>query len=414
VNDQLISKANHFAIEKINSVKPFLVNVGKISKLVPTYPKNLILTSGAPLPWEEYEGGQREAILGAILFEGLAKEKKEAESKIIDKEILIAPCHDYGFIGSVTGVYSYSMPIFEIRNNVNGRSAYCSLFEGLIKEKITYGLYTVKTAENLEFLNETVVPVLQKSIQHTSGIDLTEIIRKAINMGDELHSRNSAASLLFTRSIYRSLLEQYPSNPNGVMETLDYLGNDYVFLRLGMAYCKLLADEIANIEHCTLVTAMSFSCKEFSIRVSGSGNRWFRSQLPKGQVKLFEGYSESDVAWMGGESCITETMGLGGFCQATALTLQDYSGGTPETMIENNTKMYEITIAEHPIFKIPYFRFKGTPLGIDIRKVVSRRITPVINMGVAHKDGGQIGAGVVNAPMECFIEAFNAFNKASK
>ncbi|MEK3937441.1 DUF1116 domain-containing protein [Sporosarcina sp. FSL W7-1349] len=404
-------KANAYALERIKSSDPYLVDVRTVEEVVPNFKKNMILTSGAPLPWEEYTGGQRNAILSGALFEGLAENLEDAESKITSGEITIAPCHDFGCIGSVTGIYTASMPVFVVEDRTNGNRAFCSPYEGAIEEKITYGLYTDNTRNNLLHLKEVVCNVIGIAVRESGGIALRPIIRRAINMGDELHSRNTAASLLFSRHLFPYLLEQYNTDPVAINQTLDYLNNDYNFLRLAMAACKVTSDTISNIKGCSIVTAMTFSCKEFAIRVSGLGDQWFRAPLPKGQVKLFEGYTDADVSWMGGESCITETMGLGGFVQAAAFTLQDYSGGTPELMIENNNKMYEITLDEHPEYKIPVFQFRGAPLGIDIHRIVESGITPVINMGVAHKDGGQIGAGVVSAPTICFEKATKAYNK---
>ena len=74
-----------------------------------------------------------------------------------------------------------------------------------------------------------------------------------------------------------------------------------------------------------------------------------------------------------------------------------------------NLEMYEITQGEHEYFKIPYFGYRGTPTGIDIRKVVTTGITPVIDAGVAGKDGGQIGAGTVRPPLATFQAALKAF-----
>lgn len=408
---EIRNHANEQVIDKIKQSRPTLVDMGIVGEEVPNFKKNMILTSGAPLPWNEYEGGQRNAIIFGAIFEGLANNEKEADEKIRSGEIIIKPCQDYNCIGSVTGIYTASMPVFIVEDENTGIRSFCNLYEGEIHEKLTYGLYTQKTKENIIFLRDTVMPVLKNAIKASGGLDLREIIRRAINMGDELHSRNTAASLLLTRQLMYYLLEQYKNKPKETMETLRYLENDYNFLRLSMAACKALSDSFKYIKGSSIVTAMAFSCKEFSIRVSGTGEQWFRAPLPKGQVKLFKGYNEEDVAWMGGESSITETMGLGGFVQAAALTLQDYSGGTPEKMINNNERMYEITLDEHPIYKIPIFQFRGIPIGIDIFKVIEKGITPVINMGVAHREGGQIGAGVVNAPIECFQQAVEAYNE---
>ena len=88
-----------------------------------------------------------------------------------------------------------------------------------------------------------------------------------------------------------------------------------------------------------------------------------------------------------------------------------YFGGVPRDAINTTLDMYEITFAEHKQFSIPYLDFRGTPTGIDIRKVVEKQIAPRVNTGVAHKDPGvgQVGAGVVSAPMSVFEDALVAF-----
>jgi len=49
-------------------------------------------------------------------------------------------------------------------------------------------------------------------------------------------------------------------------------------------------------------------------------------------------------------------------------------------------------------------------MGIDLVKVLNTGILPIINTGIAHKKPcmGQIGAGIVRAPMECFKKALKA------
>ena len=73
--------------------------------------------------------------------------------------------------------------------------------------------------------------------------------------------------------------------------------------------------------------------------------------------------------------------------------------------------MGQITEAKNSKFGIPSLDFEGTPTGIDIRKVVETGILPSINSAVVHKSSGagQIGAGIVHAPYECFTKALTAF-----
>ena len=81
-------------------------------------------------------------------------------------------------------------------------------------------------------------------------------------------------------------------------------------------------------------------------------------------------------------------------------------------MIEKNLAMYDITVGENADYRIPYFRYRGTPTGIDVFKVVETGIVPVIDAGLAGRNGaGQIGAGTLRAPLDCFRSAREAYRQ---
>jgi hypothetical protein len=80
-------------------------------------------------------------------------------------------------------------------------------------------------------------------------------------------------------------------------------------------------------------------------------------------------------------------------------------------MIATNLDMYAITLAEHPEYRIPYLRYRGVPVAIDIRRVVETGITPAMDIGIAGRGGGQIGAGCFRAPLACFESALTAFEE---
>ena len=88
-----------------------------------------------------------------------------------------------------------------------------------------------------------------------------------------------------------------------------------------------------------------------------------------------------------------------------------FIGGTPELALQITWRMYEITLGEHETFKIPALDFRGAPLGIDIRRVVETGIVPAIDTGLAHREAGvgQVGAGIAEAPIACFVQALEAF-----
>jgi hypothetical protein len=306
------------------------------------------------------------------------------------------------------------MPVLVVENRAGKNRAYCNLFEGVSRHRLNYGVYNEDVGRNLRFLHDVIGPVLGEAVRLAGGIPLMPIMKRALHMGDELHSRNTAATLLFTRELIEPLMELQPRMPQEVKQTLDYMrSSDYFFLRLSMAASRSAADAAHGVEGSSMVTAMVFNCKDFAIRVSGLGDRWFRGPLPTMfGAKLFEGFTEADVEFMGGESTFNETAGLGGFAQAAAFPLQEYQGGSAERMVEANLAMYEITLAEHPELKIPYLGFRGVPSGIEIQRVVATGVTPIMDIGVAGKAGGQIGAGSFRAPLECFQLAAGAYAEA--
>jgi hypothetical protein len=406
-------QANAEAVRRLCDASPVVVDVAPTGEVIPGYAPNLILTSGAPLSWPQYGGGQREAIIGGALFEGLAATREEAIAALDRGEIAVAGCHDFGAVGSLAGIYTASMPVFVVRDAVYGNVAFCNFYEGKDPRRLNYGCYDEGVRERLLHVNSVYAPVVGEVIRRTGGVPLKPLIAKGLRMGDECHSRNAASSLLFCREVLGAALDMAGGSGDRVRETFLHIAeNDYFFLRLSMAAAKATADSIAGLPGSSVVSAMAFSCKEFAIRVSGLGDEWFRGPTPIHEGKLFDGHDESEITWMGGESPITETVGLGGFAQACALSLQNYQGGSPEIMISRNQEMYRITAGENTVFKIPLFGFRGTPTGVDIFKVLDEGVLPVMDVGLAGRDGGQIGAGVIRAPQECFQRAATRWKEA--
>ena len=403
-------KANAEAFRRLCESDPVLEDIRSAVDILPDMTRETVLTSGPPLPWQDYTGGQRDAIIGGALFEGLARDRTEAEQRLAAGEISVDGCHGHGSVGSLAGIYTASMPVFAVKNAAFGNVGYCNFYEGTNPRRLNYGVYDEGVRDRLLYIHEVIAPVIGDAVRQSGGIPLKPIMRRALHMGDELHSRNTAASLLFTREILPHLLSIAETRPDEVRKAVEALTEDhYFFLRLSMAAAKAIADAAHGIEGSSVLTAMGLSCRDFAIRVSGLGDEWFTGPHPTVQAKLFEGHTEDEITWMGGESTIAETVGLGGFAQAAAFPLQAYQGGSPEAMVERNTEMYEITMGEHTDFHIPFLRYRGTPTGIDLFRVLETGILPVMDIGVAGRDGGQIGAGIVRAPVEPFEKAAEAY-----
>ena len=402
--------ANRTAFERLCGAEPVLVDLGPAIEHLPGMSRETILTSGPALPFSDYEGGQRDAIIGAAQFEGLAADREEAVARLEAGELRVGGCHDCAAVGSLAGVYTASMPVFAVRNEAGGNLGYCNFYEGTNPRRLNYGVYDEGVKERLLFVQDVVAPVIAEAVRRARGIRLKPLMQRALHMGDELHSRNTAAALLFLREIALDVIDMAGDDSARVKQAIEALTADhYFFLRLSMAAAKATADAAHGIEGSSVVTAMGFSCREFAIRVSGLGDEWFTGPHAQVQAKLFEGHDESEIAWMGGESPIVETIGLGGFAQAAAFPLQRYQGGSAEAMVERNLELYEITVGENAHYHIPYLGYRGSPTGIDLFRVLDTGVLPAMDIGVAGRDGGQIGAGIVRAPMECFERAAEAW-----
>jgi hypothetical protein len=406
------AEANQQAFERLTKSDPVLVDVRPAGEFIEGFTPQTILTSGPPMAWSNYTGGQREAIIGGALFENLAKDRIEAIAKLDAGEITVGACHDFGCVGSLAGIYTASMPVFVVENRAFGNVAYCNIYEGSNPRRLNYGVYDEGVRDRLLVVQNEIVPVIAEALRLGDGIPLKPIIKRALGMGDELHSRNTAAALLFLRELVPNFLTLAASGSERIVRCVKTMVDDqYFFLRLSMAVGKATADAACGIECSSVVTAMAFNCRGFAVRVSGLGDTWFKGPHALVEAKLFDGHSEDEITWMGGESIITETIGLGGFAQASAPALQNYQGGSYDTMIARNKELYAITVAENPDYLIPALGFRGTPTGIDIFKVIESKVLPVMDIGIAGREGGQIGAGVVRAPLACFEAAAEAYRQ---
>lgn len=406
--------ANRETFARLVDSDPVLIEIRRAGDVVPDMTSNTILTSGLRMEWDEYGRGQRSAVIGGALFEGLASDPEDADQKIRSGEIVVDGCHPHGCVGSLAGIYTASMPVFVVEDRKFGTRGFCNFYEGASHKRLNYGVYDDDVDAALRFIETVIAPTMGRALERSDGgIPLRPLMKRALHMGDELHSRNTAATLLFTRELFPYLLAIYNDHPDQVSQTLEFISqNDYFFLRLAMAAGKVTADAAHGVAGSSVCSAMTFSSKYFSIRVSGLVDEWFSAPLEPMQAKLFEGFTPDDIEFMGGESPIAETTGLGGFAQAAAFPLQVYQGGSPQEMIKMNLAMYEITVGEHTEFRIPYFGYRGTPTGIDIFKVVATKIQPVMDIGVAGRGGGQIGAGILRAPLACFQKAAETYEAA--
>ena len=199
--------ANQVAFERLTQAEPVLVDIKPAIQVVPGMTRETILTSGPPMTWPDYFGGQRDAVIGGALHEGLAKTREDAIVKLNTGDIAVSSCHEHDCIGSVAGIYTASMPVFVVDDQRSGTRAYCNFYEGPSRFRLNYGAYSDEVHDNLQHIAEVIGPVLADAVQLAGGVPLKPLMQRALHMGDELHSRHTAATILFTRELFPKLLE---------------------------------------------------------------------------------------------------------------------------------------------------------------------------------------------------------------
>jgi hypothetical protein len=369
----------------------------------------MILHAGPPITWERMCGPQRGAVMGALIYEGLVSDEAEASRLVASGGIEFAPCHHHHAVGPMAGVISPSMPVFIIENKAFGNRAYCTQNEGLGKV-LRYGGMGPEVTTRLKWMETDLYPALDRALQSLpNGIDIKSMIAQALHMGDECHNRNRAATSLFLRAIGPALARTSRDNEvlARVIEFIDR--NDHFFLNLSMPTGKALLEPAEGVAGSTIVTVMARNGTDFGIRLGCMPERWFTAPAGKVQGLYFPQFGEKDANPDIGDSTITETAGYGGMAMAAAPAIVQFVGGSPQLAVQTTLEMYEITFGEHEQFTIPALNFRGTPLGIDVRKVAETGILPQINTGIAHKDPGvgMVGAGILRAPEKCFMDAFD-------
>lgn len=407
-----IDIANESAVERMMAARPMLTGVAIARDVIPGMKDHLILHAGPPIEWERMSGPLKGAVIGALLFEGLAEDEEQAVKLVEGGRIEFAPCHHHNTVGPMAGVTSASMAVYEIENITHGNKAYSNLNEGYGKV-LRYGAYAPEVLDKLRWMNDVMGPILKEAIDQSDGLDIRALLAEALHMGDEGHNRNKAGSLLYLK-LLSPLIAKLDIENEVESEVLHFLGDNALsVLNPVMAACKAMTDVAHGIEGSTVVTAMARNGTDFGIRVSGLDEEWFTAaaEIPDGLY--FPGFSSDDANADIGDSTITETAGIGAFAMASAPAIVTFISGSPEDAINATLEMYEITVAEHTHFTIPPLDFRGSPTGIDLRKVVELGVTPRVNTGIAHKEPGvgQVGAGLVRPPMEIFEQAIIAFAK---
>lgn len=397
--------ANDEAVRRMTSAAAQLVDVRPAAEVL-QLERGHFLHAGPPITWDRASGPMRGALIGAVLFEGLAPDEAAAERQLAGGAFTWEPCHHRGAVGPMAGVVSPSMWMLELIDPADGRRSWCSLNEGLGKV-LRYGAYSPDVIERLAWMSDVLGPALQLATHARGPIDIRAIVAQMVQMGDEGHNRNRAGTLMLLKEWLPDLISSgLPSSE--VADVVRFVsGNDHFFLNLAMPSCKLVTSAAAGIPGSTVVTTMARNGTDFGIQVAGTGDTWYVGPAQVADGLYLGDYGPDDANPDIGDSAITETAGIGGFAMATAPAIVRFVGGSVQDALATTRRMYDLCVGENPAWAIPIMDFRGTPTGIDVTAVLRTGTLPQINTGMAGRVAGtgQVGAGLVTPPMECFTAA---------
>lgn len=409
-----IDAANDKIVQRMQEAQPILKDVKYAKEVIPELDKGdkVILHAGPPIKYENMTGPMQGSCIGAMLFEGWAKDQDDARQQLENGQVTFIPCHHVNAVGPMGGITTANFPVFVVENELDGTQGYCIMNEG-IGTVLRFGANNEEVINRLEWMRDVLGPVLGQALRSIEGgLNTSIMIARAIGMGDEFHQRNIAASLVFLKEISPAIVA-LDIDEKDKQDVIQFLADtDQFFLNIAMATGKVIVDYARKVKEGCVVTTMARNGENFGIRIAALGDEWFTAPVNTPDGLYFTGYSAEDANKDIGDSAITETIGLGGSAMIAAPGVTRFIGaGGFQDAVQISNEQSKIVVGQNPNWSVPTWDFRGTNLGIDIRKVVETGIEPVINTGIAHKEPGvgQVGAGTVTAPVAAFEKALVAY-----
>ncbi len=400
------------SVEALDTATVTLSGIRRAAEVSDAVGRRHFLHAGPPIELADITGPMRGALIGGLLFEGEADDPHEAAAIIDAGGVAISPCHDAGAVGAMAGIITPNMPV--VVATCNGRRTFSPLNEGT-GGAVRYGSFDDATLDRLRWIASVMAPAFDAAIQASEPIDLVALVAEGLRRGDDCHNRLAGTTANLLCALAPEMVRCVPREEAAA--TLSVVaGNAHFALPFAISMAKALASCAAGIPGSPVVTAMAANGREFGIRVSGTGDRWFTAPSPIGTPQLLPGLTLDDVNPTMGDSMIAEAVGFGAFAMSAAPAIMSFVGGTAADGVAIVEEMRAITAATSSRFLLPNEDHRGTPLGIDVHRVARTGCAPVINNGLAHREmgRGRAGAGITRVPIECFLAASVALRAGTR
>jgi hypothetical protein len=397
-----IDEANAEVLRRLDEGVPSLVGVARLGDVVPL--DRTLLHCGPAIAWERVCDPLRRSMRAAVVAEGWADDVAGADRLLAAGGVALAPANSHDAVVPMATAAGPSAPVWVVECPQGGTRAYSPVNQGP-GEVPWFGRETPAAIERLRFLRDVAGPALGRIVEAAGPLDVMALAKQGVAMGDDLHMRTQAT----TNLLIRTWLPQLAALPDAEREPLARFlsGNHLFYLTIAMAGARSLTAWAGQVRGSSVVTTMSRNGTDFGIRLAGS-DTWHVTVAPPVEDALYNpGAGPGDAALDIGDSAVLELTGLGGPAAGGSPAVAGFLGGTMAAAAEATDRFARICVGRSSRFTLPPMGFVGTPVGVDVRRVVELGVRPQVTTGILHaRDGsGQVGAGVATAPAECFEAA---------
>jgi hypothetical protein len=402
-----IDEANAEAVRRLDQSVCLLVDIAPAQTIVPGVSGQMLLHCGPAIEWPDVADPLRRSMRAATVAEGWAANVEEADQVLADGTVRLEPAYRYDTVMPMASAIGPSAPMFAVDNRDGGTRAFAPINQGP-GETAWFGRETPAAIARLEFLHDVAGPMLRQVLGSSGSIDIFALAAQGVQIGDDVHMRTQGTTSL----LIRNLLPQIAALPeDGRIALAQYLsGNHLFFLNLAMAAAKSAAMWAEQVEGSSIVTMMCRNGTSYGVRLAGSDEVFVSEAPPVAEAMYYPDYGPETSARDIGDSAILELVGLGGAAAAGSPAVAGFLPRGMADAVAMTEQMRSICTAESSRFKLPTRNYRGTPIGVDVRRVVELDTTPKVTTGILHASSGvgQIGAGVATAPIECFRAALKA------
>ncbi len=404
IHAERIEAANAEVLRRLDGGIPLLTGVTTVAEAVPGLPDRTLLHCGPAIGYTNAPDPLRRSMQAAAVAEDWAATVEQADGLLDRGEIGLSPANAHRVVVPMATALGASAPLYVLVNEAGGTSAYAPVSQGP-GEVAWFGCASEASVARLVFLREVAGPVIRRIVARTGPLDVLALAAQAVAMGDDVHVRTQAATNLLIREWLPHLAEL--GGPDGAAFARFLAGNHLFFLTLAMGAARSLTEWAAQVPDSSIVTTMARNGTTFGIRLAGSG-QWFLADAPEvGHALYYAGQGPQTSARDIGDSAVLELSGLGAAAAAGSPAVAQLLGGRMREAADLTRRLAAVCAGRSSRFKIPVLDNIGTPLGVDVRKVVELGSPPAVTTGILHRSAGtgQVGAGVAEAPLECFAAA---------